>query len=117
MTPSGARLPVAETEDGVDCLWQLLDGWKELRDLLPAREEAAGWSRAVNSWVETHPDRDQGPSLLFQEVVDGETLASKIEERTRDGDKYAELRALQGLLHDGVSALDWLNRFHQFLNE
>ena len=90
LTPSEARVPVAESDDGVDRLWQLLHGWRDLRDLLPAREEAAGWSRALNSWVETYPDRDQGPSSLFQEVVDGETLASKIEERTRDGDKYAE---------------------------
>ena len=117
LLPSEARLPVAGTNAHVESLWHLLHGCKELRHLLPLPEEAFGWSRAVSSWAATDADDDRPLPSLFPEVVDGETLASEIDERTRDGEDYVTLRALQDLLHDGVAARDWLNRLHQFLKE
>ena len=114
---SEARLPVARSDAEVDALWQLLYGCRHLRNSLPVREEACGWSLAVTSWAATRAATDPKPSSLFPEVVDGETLASEIDERTRAGKKYAGIQALQNLLHDEVDALEWLDDLQQFFKD
>ena len=111
---SDARLPVAKTESGVDRLWQLLAEVQELGPLLPTREDAFGWTDAVNSWSAMQAGSGQATSTEFGEVVDGQTLASMIDRLKPEG-TWATLGDLELLLRDGVAPMDWLDRFHQFL--
>ena len=110
---SESILPMAEKDEGIESLWDLLNGWREFRDMLPRRDEAAGWSRAVRSWSTIYGEDD--PSL-FDETMDGKKLASHIDDATRNDD-WGNVDDLRALLHEDVSTVDWLDQFHQFLNE
>ena len=112
--PEDAKLPLAETAIGVEALWDLLDSVKELRDALPRRNEAVGWWNAIKSWAVVH-GRD--PISLFDEAIDGENLASYIEEETRGDGDWGRDEDLQSLLHGDTSAVEWLNQLHVFLYE
>ena len=118
MPPRQSRLPACEPA-AVPALWELLRGWEEARDKLPRQGEATGWSRTVTSWALMY-DTEATAVTLFDETIDGSTLASQVDSMTRDTDddeQYAKLPALQELLHDEVSALEWLNRVHLFIGE
>ena len=105
---SEARLPLAETATDVESLWDLLDGWKEVRDTLPRRNEAAGWSHAIKSWDE--------PSL-FPEVIDGQGLALLVDAKTHKNDECGTVQDIQELLQEDISAIEWLDQLHDFLNK
>ncbi len=104
---SESILPMAEKDEGVEALWDLLNDWRKLRDMLPRRDEAAGWSHAIKSW----PIYGGDDPSLFDETMDGEKLASHI-----DGG-YGNIDTLQALFYEDIFAVDWLDQFHQFLNE
>ncbi len=109
-----AKLPLAESETSVLALWDLLESMKGLRKILPRREEATGWCNVVKGWADVHQDE---PMSLLSEVVDGVKLASSIEANTRKNNTYGKIEDLQNLLREGVSAVEWLNQLHYFLNE
>lgn len=115
MPPSQSRLP-ASAPEAVDALWELLRDWADARRKLPRRREAVGWSRAVTSWAQMYGSEDTAVAL-FDEALDGPTLASQVDSMTRGEDEYAQLAALQELLHGEVSAVEWLNRLHLFFDE
>lgn len=104
---SESILPMAKKDEGVEALWDLLNGWREFRDMLPRRDEAVGWSHTIKSW----PIYGGDDPSLFDETMDGEKLASHI-----DG-SYGNIDTLQALFYEDISAVDWLDQFHQFLNE
>ena len=112
--PKMASLPLAESAPGVETLWKLMNDWQEYRETLPRQSEAVGWCQTIQSWAEIYKNK---PIALFSEVMDGKKLASSIEEKTRKDDKYGKLTDLQDLLQERVSAVEWLNEFHYFLNE
>ena len=111
--PTEATLPMGEADTDVESLWDLLDAWQEAHDTLSRRNEAAGWSRAVTSWASLYKEE---PISLFPEVVDGERLASMIDDKTHKNNDYGTMQDIQDLLQGGLSAIEWLNRFHAFLN-
>ena len=106
-----ATLPLAEN---IKDLWNLLEGLKGQREKLPKREEAAGWYNAIKSWAAVSGNE---PESLFSETMHGRKLASYIDEQTRKGNTYGKIEDLQGLLREDVSAVEWLNQLHHFLNE
>ena len=62
----------AETDTGVEALWDLLDGLEEMREKLPKRDETAGWSRAIKSWksiYESNESIPDGESLNFDKEI------------------------------------------------
>ena len=115
MSPSQSRLPVS-APDAVDALWHLLRDWADARDKLPRRREAVGWSHAVTSWAQIYEGEDTAVAL-FDEALDGSALASQVDSMTRGDEDYAEIAALQALLHGEVPVVEWLNRLHLFISE
>ena len=108
-------LPIAEEDEGVEALWNLLNDWKEFRDMLPRRDEAVGWSYAIKSWSTILYGEDN--PISFREKMDGEKMALHIDKETRKGGGHGKIDDLKALLHEDVSATGWLDQFHQFLNE
>lgn len=112
---SESILPIAEEEESVEALWDLLNGWRKFRDMLPRRDEVVGWSQAVRSWSTIYGKDD--PISLFCEAMDGGKLALHIDNETHKDGGHGKIDDLKALLHEDVSAVSWLDQFHQFLNE
>ena len=114
-TPEMARLPLAETDEGVKALWDLLGGWDGGSEVLPRRSEVVGWCSAIRSWADVS---QKEPESLFSVIImDGRKLASTIQENTRKGSTWGKIGDLQGLLRKDVLAVEWLNQLHHFFNE
>ena len=111
---SESILPIAEKDEGVEALWDLLNGWRKFRDMLPRRDEAIGWSDAIRSWSTIYGEDNP---MSFCEAMDGKKLASHIDKETQRDDNCGRIDDLKVLLHEDVSAICWLDQFHQFLNE
>ena len=112
--PKKVKLLLAKSEIGVKALWDLFEGIRGQRKLLPKREEATEWCNAVKSWANVYEGE---PMSLFGEARDGQKLALSIQEITRKNDKYGTIKDLQNLLRDDISAVEWLNQLHDFFNE
>ena len=81
-TPETAILPLAETDEGVKALWDLLEEWQGAREVLPRRSEVVGWCNAIKSWADVSQKELES---LFSVIMDGRRLASSIEKRTHEG--------------------------------
>ena len=109
-TVAESRIPYA---DEVEDLWDLLSGVEEFRDRLPRQPEATGWRDAIDSWTTIltgkPTDRD--------ETINGFKLAEYIERKTKpsDNSSYGTVGDLQGVLGEGVRAVEWLNQLYQCL--
>ena len=112
--PEKVKLLLAESDTSVKALWNLFEGIKGQRELLPKREEATGWCNVVKSWGDIYQGE---PMSLFSEATNGPELASFIEQNTRKDNYCGEVEDLQNLLRDGVSAVEWLNQLHDFFNK
>ena len=104
--PDDLELPIADTDDGVVALWDLLDGWEGSHERLPRRDEANGWCAAARSWAIL----SGGGISSFSEVTDGRKLA---EERVEV--ECGNLEELQSHLRGDISSVDWLNQLYSFL--
>lgn len=111
---SESILPIAEEAEDVEALWDLLNDWREFCDMLPRRDEAVGWSYAIKSWATLLYGEDN--PMSFCEAMDGEKLALHIDNETNKGNDCGKIDDLKALLHEDVSAIGWLDQFHQFLN-
>ncbi len=111
---SESILPIAEEDKGVEALWDLLNDCREFRNRLPRRDEAVGWSYAIKSWPNIYGEDD---TMSFYETMDGKRLAKEINDKTHKDGNCGKIDDLQTLLHKDVSAIGWLDQFHQFLNE
>ena len=112
--PKKVRLLLSESEASIQTFWDLCDGIKGQRKFLPKREEVVGWCNAIKSWADVYQDE---PVSLFSEVRDGPKLASYIERFTHKDGEYGSIEDLQKLLQEDISAVEWLNRLHNFFNE
>ena len=103
-TPKNTDIPFAENDQGVESLWALLkDLDPEKIDVkLPKQEEIIGWCNVIKSWKSIAPD-----SLS---AVKGDIVAGFVE-------REESLENLQKSLYIGVKAVEWLDRFYQFLRE
>ena len=104
IAPKDAMLPLAKTDAGVQALWDLLNGWQENSEMLPRQDEAVGWHNAVESWANIC----DGQAISFDEVVNGEKLAS-CAQRSRHVSRLA--------LKDGICKINWLDQLIGFLRD
>ena len=112
MPPNDCILPLAEESEAVESLWDLFSEVKAFRQRLPQRKEATGWSLAIKSWAAIVGYE----AASFQEGYDGTKFAACLEDATTDsGAEFGTLERLQGALRDGIDAVVWLDRLHQFL--
>ena len=112
--PDELKLPLAETAEGVETFWDLLDAWKGNREILPRRNEAVGWCNAVKSWVGISGDEVSS----FDEAIDGRKLASCVEAETKSNDEeFGCLENLQHMLREDICAVEWLNRLYAYLTD
>ena len=114
LTPSGkpietaaSTIPVTESSESIERLWDLLKDRKEYRGKLPRRDESKGWCDVFKSWANVH---EKDIPKVFPEVIDAHALADDLE-------NYACLRDLQKLLQEDVSAIEWLDRLYVFLKD
>lgn len=110
IAPEDAILPIAENEEAVIALWDLLNDLKDFRPKLPRREEAAGWCKAVKSWAAISDCRVED----FDESFDGRKLAEHIEKATSTVD-YGDIDKIRSMLSDGVCVVEWLDNLYAFL--
>ena len=108
-TPEAATIPFSDNDDGVEALWDLMSGLKELQPKLPARDEAVGWRDVIKSWAAV----DEGDETSFPWVLDGRKLARKVRDEAKtDADSLGRLETLQNLLRQDVCAVEWLNQLY-----
>ena len=108
-----AILPVAERDEGIETLWDLLEVWKEYPEKLPRRVEAIGWCKTIKNWA----------NILGKEItesrsgIDGSQLASQMVEKTKNSQGCDNLTNLQELLRADVNSVEWLNQLYGFLKD
>ena len=108
-----AILPVAENDEAVETLWDLLEVWKECPEKLPRRVEATGWCRIIKNWANILGEE----TTVFRAGINGSQLASQMVEKTIHSQGWGNLANLQELLRAGVSGVEWLNKFYGFLRD
>ena len=113
-TVSHIELPIAETDEGVKSLYDLLAGWSDRPRSMPRQSEVIGWANAVKSWSRI----SECEVSSFEEVMDGQKLADQIQDISLDKsapNPIYRLSLLQAVLAPSISAIEWLNQFHSFL--
>ena len=111
--PGKLKLPFAETAEGVESIWDLLDGLDGGREGLPRRDEAAGWCMAVKSWASI----SECEASSFDEVIDGRELASQVHNASYDPSANPRTHRITRLgLKEGVDPINWLDQLIAFLN-
>lgn len=98
-SPCESILPRTEKSENVVALWDLLKDWQEHREKLPRRYEAIGWYNTIRSW-----------KIYEHESFNGLQLAEDIQD-------CSCLKVLQNMLQEGVCAVEWLDRFYDFLKK
>ena len=112
ISPDDLKLPIADTDDGVVALWDLLDGWQGVREELPRRDEAAGWCNAAKSWARISVEDVSS----FDEVTDGRKLAAQVQEISHDPSANPTTHRISRLkLKEGIEAINWLDQLIDFL--
>ena len=107
------ELPLADTDQGTEGLWDLLNGWEGSLDRLPRRDEAAGWCNAVRTWAEVL----RCDISSFKETTDGRKLAARIQDISHDPSTNPATYRISRLdISEGVEAVKWLDQFITFLN-
>ena len=108
-----AILPVAESDEGVEALWDLLEVWKEYPEKLPRRVEATGWCKTIKNWANILGKE----TTEYRAGIDGSQLASQMVEKTKNSQGRGNLTSLQELLRADVSGVEWLNQLYGFLRD
>ncbi len=119
ITPSGkliesenSLIPVAEKDEGIEPLWDLLNDWLGDNEKLPRREEVIGWYKAIKSWAKV----SKCEVADFHESIDGRKLASRVDNVSRDPSANPRTHRVSNLeLKEGTSVINWLDRLIDFL--
>ena len=100
-SPFESILPWTETEksENVVALWDLLKDRQEFRENLPRRDEAIGWYNTISSW-----------KIYEHKPFNGLRLAEDIQ-------SCSGLTVLQDRLQERGCAVEWLDRFYDFLKK
>ncbi len=107
------ELPLADTDQGTEALWDLLYGWEGSLNGLPKRDETAGWCHAVRTWADVL--RCDVSSL--EEVTDARKLATQIQDVSHVPSSNTPTYRVSRLnLKEGIEAVKWLDQFMAFLN-
>lgn len=114
LSPESSIFPLAGEAVRTNALWNLLSSVKPFRQKLPARDEADGWRKAIESWAAI-TDCD-APS--FGEGYDGRKLVSYLEKATKDADAdFGTIERLESVLQEDADAVEWLDRLYRFLKD
>ena len=108
------EIPVADTPEAVESLYDLLKVWEGARDKMPARSEVAGWASALKSWAMIC----NSDVSSFAEVINGSKLAKRVQEVAHDpraSNPTYRVRLLQESLAQTACAISWLDQLHGFL--
>ena len=62
-----AMILLADNDESVQALWDLLEAWQEYYEKLPRRDEAIGWCNVFKSWIDVLVTSVS----VFQEIIDG----------------------------------------------
>lgn len=108
-----AILPVVDSNESVEALWELLEVWKEYAEKLPRRVEAIGWCNTIKNWANILEEE----TTMFRAGIDGNQLASQMVENTKNSQGWGNLTNLQELLRADVSGVEWLNQLYEFLRD
>ena len=119
ITPSGkliesknSLIPVAEKDEGIEPLWDLLNDWQGDNEKLPRREEAIGWYKAIESWAKV----SECEVADFYESIDGRKLASRVDKVSHDLSVNPRTHRISNLqLREGTSVINWLDQLIDFL--
>ena len=112
--PDRLKLPVAETHESIVTLWNLLDGWDGMREVLPRKNEAVGWNDVLASWA----TMAECEVSSFEQAVDGRKLASDVHTKSHDPKADQITHRISRLnLKDGVSEVGWLDRLIRYLED
>lgn len=104
-----AAVPFTDNGDVTE-LWQLFQQVIDYRERLVCQEEAAGWAKALRSWLRFHKSD-------LDEVYDGRALIRCIAEKSGvTEDSPGTVEQLRKALGDGSeNTVTWLSRCHDFL--
>ena len=112
--PGHLELPLAETAEGVETLWDLLGELQGGREGLPMQDEAVGWCNAVKSWGRV----SECEISSFDEVTDGRKLALYVHETSYDPSANPTTHRLSRLdLEEDITAINWLDKLISFLRD
>ena len=110
--PNASLLPVAEKDEGIEPLWDLLNDWQGDNERLPRRDEAIGWYKAIESWAEVL----ECEVSEFGGAINGERLASRVDKVSHDPSVNPRTHRVSNLqLKEGTSVINWLDRLIHFL--
>ena len=110
--PSTSLLPAAENDEGIEVLWDLLNDWQDLDVRLPRRDEAIGWYKAIESWAKVL----ECDVLEINGAINGNGVASTVHKISHDpSDNTGSHRVSNLKLREGISAINWLDRLIDFL--
>ena len=108
-----AMLPVAESNEGVEALWDLLEVWKDYPEKLPRRIEAAEWCKIIKKWANILGEETE----VSRAGIDGNRLASEMVKKTKNTQGWGRLEYLQDKLRADISGVEWLNQLYEFLKD
>ena len=109
--PNTSLLPAAENDEGIESLWDLLHDWQGCDVKLPKRDESIGWYKAVESWAKVL----ECEVSEFSESVNGERHAREVDKISLDPSDNTRIHRVSNLkLKEGISVINWLDRFDRF---
>ena len=106
-------LPVAENDEGIETLWDLLHDWSGCDMKLPRRDEAIGWYKTIESWAKVL----ECDILEIRGAFNGEKLASEVDKISLDQSDNTRIHRISNLkkIKEGISVINWLDRLLGFL--
>ena len=110
--PNQSLLPVAETDAGIEPLWDLLNDWHGCDVKLPRRDEAIGWYKAIQSWAEVL----KCEVSEFGEAINGERIAREVDKVSHDPSVNPRTHRVSNLqLKEDKSVINWMDQLIHFL--
>ena len=106
-------LPVAENDEGIETLWDLLHDWSGCDMRLPRRDEAIGWYKAIESWAKVL----ECDVLKISGAVNGEGVALNVHKASHKPPDNTGIHRVSNLkkIKEGISVINWLDRLIDFL--
>lgn len=109
--PDASLLPVAENDEGIDPLWNLLHDWSGCDIQLPRQDEAIGWYKAIKSWAEVL----ECEVLEISGAIDGERVARSVHNLSHNPSDNTHRVSNLKKIKKGISVINWLDRLFGFL--
>jgi len=102
--PADAWIPVHTGEVAPEMLWDLVSNLKSVKEKLPKREYASGWSEILESWI---PFLNNSIADLPESVT-----VTKLAEQIA---QMSNVPSLQSSLDEGIDPMMWLDNFYELI--